>query len=188
MIRFTTLTDTQIRRVLEAVDGYNCDQYRRLMLRALFALLANLGMRVSEALNLRWSDIDLEAGEVVVTRLKRKKYNKQGKRNKPKRDTLPLDSRTIVALTEWKRASNGGRRPFPLTRHIAYNIWRRLEKRAGLRPKKLHALRHSAVTRWVKTGDLAFAMHMAGHDSLHTTSLYTHCDSLKERFRGVEHV
>lgn len=182
--RFVTLTDAEIVKIIEQLDDYNCAPERKLMLRALYVLMSNLGLRVSEALALRWKDFDYARKEVTVETLK--SQGRRAARAKREKDTIPVDAETLAAV---RACQNGGRpsdRIFPIGRGVAYNIWQRLMALAQVRPKKLHCLRHSAVTRWLKTTqDLAFAQHLARHASPVTTGQYVHCDNLQEQFERV---
>lgn len=182
--RFVTLTDAEIVKIIEQLDDYNCAPERKVMLRGLYVLMSNLGLRVSEALALRWKDFDYARKEVTVETLK--SQGRRAARAKREKDTIPVDAETLAAV---RACQNGGRpsdRIFPIGRGVAYNIWQRLMALAQVRPKKLHCLRHSAVTRWLKTTqDLAFAQHLARHSSPVTTGQYVHCDNLAQQFQRV---
>ncbi len=181
--RFQTLKDEEIVKVIQGIEQYQCPAGRRPMLRALFLLLGNLGLRVSEATALQWRAVDFDRGEITVHTLKQRREN--GLHHEDHEDTLPLDSKTLEALRALHNGAQPADRIFPISRHSTYNIFQRLLHYACLRPIKLHSLRHSAVTRWVRTGNLAFAREMARHASLATTSLYTHCDDLRKQLESV---
>lgn len=185
--RFKTLTDEEITKIIEQLDEYGCAPERKVILTALYVLMSNLGLRVSEALSLRWKDLNLEAGYMTVKTLK--SGGRTGAKGKHVEDDLPLDPHTITAL----RACRNGGRPsdliFPVSRQVAYNVWQRLMALAQVRPVKMHALRHSAVTRWLEqTQDLAFARALARHTNLQTTSQYVECRNVNERFQQVRKI
>ncbi len=184
--RFQTLKDEEIVMMIRGIEQYQCPPERRPMLRALFLLLGNLGLRVSEATSLQWRAVDFERGEITVQTLKQHREHRS--RHENSEDTLPLDAKTLEALRLLRNGAKPADRIFPISRHSAYNIFQRLLHYASLKPIKLHALRHSAVTRWVRTGNLAFAREMARHASLATTSLYTHCDDLRKQLNAVPSV
>lgn len=148
--------------------------------RAILELLYCCGLRVSEAVGLSVSDLDLAQGSVRV----------RGKGNKERQ--LPLGSKARVALQNYldqRRAlearrkngeneaalflnSRGGRLT---TRSVA----RMMEKYARLltlfRPLYPHAIRHSFATHLLDAGaDLRVIQELLGHSSLSTTQKYTH--------------
>ena len=185
--RVPMLNEQEIALVIRTVDGYG-PPGRRLMFSALYILLGNVGLRISEALSLRWQDVDFLRSELTIRSLKQGCGDHGVKRAPAPEDTLPVDPKTLAALLAYQNGGDPADRIFPISRTVAYNVWKRLLCRAGIPHVKLHGLRHGAVTRWVETGDLAFAMAMARHKSLSTTSRYTHCRMLREKFARVEPV
>jgi integrase/recombinase XerD len=164
------------------------DTPRGLRDRALIELLYATGMRVSELLSLRPSDINLEASYLTCTGKGDKqrivpigdeaadwvrKYLKQarpallGKRNSP---------RLFV------NARGGGP---GLTRVGFWKILKAYARQAGLsRTLSPHMLRHSFATHLLERGaDLRAIQMMLGHADLSTTQIYTHV--LEQRMRTV---
>src|SRR3990170_2613239 len=94
--RFKTLSDEEILRVIRGVENYGCDPDRKPMLTGLYVLMANTGLRVSEAVGLRWRSVDFDRRELTVRTLKQ--VPKKGKKCETTEDTLPLDDKTIAAL------------------------------------------------------------------------------------------
>lgn len=196
MKQFTTLTDEEIGQVLRKTAIYpSRKQGRTIMLEALYRFLANAGLRVSEAVAysrgmtvyphaLRWNKFDFERGEVTVTTLKQ--HRVKGRKSETIEDTIPLDTRTIEGLLTWRAVSPLAGLDdvvFPISRRVTYNIFQRILHLACIRPIKLHALRHSFITRLIEqTGDLTFAQHMARHRSISSTAKYAHCRRLHEQF------
>lgn len=190
MKRFKTLTDEEIVKTIAQVEEYGCDEERKPALRALFTMLANTGLRISEALALRWRTLDFERQEVTVGTLKQQRT--KGLKRETVEDTIPLDANTIQALLAWRELSPQ-RGPndllFPIGRRVAYNIWQKLLHLALIRPVKVHALRHSAITRWLEdTQDLAFAQALARHRSVTSTAQYIHVTRLREKFETVRKI
>ena len=164
------------------------DTPRGLRDRALIELLYATGMRVSELISLRPSDINLEASYLTCTGKGDKqrivpigdeaadwvrKYHKQarpallGKRNSP---------RLFV------NARGGGP---GLTRVGFWKILKAYARQAGLtRTLSPHMLRHSFATHLLERGaDLRAIQMMLGHADLSTTQIYTHV--LEQRMRTV---
>jgi site-specific recombinase XerD len=145
-------------------------------------LLRGTGVRLGEFLSLRWRDIDLEDGRVLV---------RSGKGGKPRAIPLPEDGppemrRAIDSAREafWRRypkkslAEARGVRDFvwPDRLQWQFHNWLRAAAvRAGL-PGMVHphTLRHSFATSLGLQGvPLPVVQRLLGHSSLGTTSRYT---------------
>ncbi|MCC7441356.1 MAG: tyrosine recombinase XerC [Bdellovibrionales bacterium] len=158
--------------------------------RALFELIYGAGLRVSEAVGLDRTDIDLSGGWVRVL----------GKGNKvrqvpfgpPAREALEAafaDRGAVPAFTN----SRGGRLTSRsvariLARHLV-RLAASVEGMAALGGKiSPHGLRHSFATHLLSSGaDLRSIQEMLGHSRLSTTQRYTHVDlgELLDQYRGA---
>jgi integrase/recombinase XerD len=164
------------------------DTPRGLRDRALIELLYATGMRVTELVSLRPSDINLEASYLTCTGKGDKqrivpigdeaadwvrKYLRQG------RPAL-LRKRTSPRLFVNARGGGPG-----LTRVGFWKILKAYAKHAGLsRTLSPHVLRHSFATHLLERGaDLRAIQMMLGHADLSTTQIYTHV--LEQRMRVV---
>ena len=135
--------------------------------RALFALLYGGGLRISEACNLKWKNVQLEERRILVL----------GKGNKERLIILPKVC--IEVLHEHKKNSHEGVYVFgaePLNSRKGYEYIRSLGKKVGLmNPLHPHSLRHSFATHMLASGtNLRTLQSMLGHDSLQATEKYTH--------------
>jgi|SRR5579859_2736023 len=150
-------------------------QYPALALRngALLELLYATGMRVSEIVNLRLEDLNLEANSAIV----------RGKGDKERlvpfgaaamkalqtylRDSRPQLSRTRrSALVFIDRSGTG------LTRE---RVWRIVREAKADKKASPHMLRHSCATHMVGNGaDLRTVQTILGHADISTTQVYTH--------------
>ena len=156
--------------------------------RALIELLYATGMRVTELVSLRPSDIDLEASYLTCTGKGDKqrivpigdeaadwvrKYLRQS------RPTL-LGKRSSSRLFVNARGGGSG-----LTRVGFWKILKVYARQAGLsRTLSPHVLRHSFATHLLERGaDLRAIQMMLGHADLSTTQIYTHV--LEARLRAV---
>jgi integrase/recombinase XerD len=176
-----TLSPGEAERLIEAAAGTTP---RALRDAALVELLYGSGLRVSEAVGLERSAVDLD--ERLVRCL--------GKGGKER--VVPLGRRGAEAVRRYLARGrpylDRRRRPElflnakggPLTRAGAFLILRRLAARAGLEPGRVHPhlLRHSFATHLLEGGaDLRSVQEMLGHADLATTELYTHVTDRRRR-------
>lgn len=131
----------------------------------LIRLLATTGMRLGEALSVRWQDLDLP------NRTLKLRDAKAGPR------TVHLGVETISLLATVKHQAGWlipGRDPaLPLTTNAAESGWKRLRARANLVNARLHDLRHTVGTYAAFTGANAFAIRdLLGHKTLAMTGRY----------------
>lgn len=153
---------------------------------AIFEFLYSTGCRISEALSVKWGDIDFARGSLIVT----------GKGSKdrlvilgqPAIKALELLHKEVAArrsdLVEPQVQVFLGDRFGSLSRGIVEHRMKRYLAEAGL-PLTLtpHKLRHSFATHLLDAGaDLRSVQEMLGHASLSTTQIYTHVsvERLKE--------
>jgi integrase/recombinase XerD len=175
------LSPSEAERLIDAAAGTTP---RALRDRALVELLYGAGLRVSEAVGLGKTDVDLEQRLVRAT----------GKGSKER--IVPLGRPAADALRRYLsrgrphldrrhrpdlflNAQGGG-----LTRAGAFFVLRRLAEKAGLEPGRVHPhlLRHSFATHLLEGGaDLRSVQEMLGHADLATTELYTHVSDRRRR-------
>jgi integrase/recombinase XerD len=155
---------------------------------ALLELLYATGMRVSELLNLRWEDFEVNLGVVRC----------RGKGSKER--LIPVGKSALRALEAYvqrgreplakKRSSpflflnqRGGR----LSRVGFWKILGRYGRAAGIATTLTpHVMRHSFATHLLERGaDLRSIQLMLGHSDISSTQIYTHV--LKERLKQVYH-
>jgi len=151
--------------------------------RAMLELMYGAGLRVSELVSLRVSDIDLEEGLVRC----------MGKGAKQR--VVPTGGRAIEAIRIYMhrgrpylgRMQRGdilflNHRGQGITRQAVFQLVREHAREAGI--EKIvtpHTLRHSFATHLIENGcDLRSVQEMLGHASIETTQVYTHV--------SVEHV
>jgi integrase/recombinase XerD len=176
-----TLSPGEAERLIEAASG---TAPRALRDRALVELMYGAGLRVSEAVGLDRSAVDLE----------RRLVRCLGKGSKER--VVPVGREAVEALRRY--LSRG--RPFldrrhrpelflnaqggALTRAGAFLILRKLAATAGLEPDRVHPhlLRHSFATHLLEGGaDLRSVQEMLGHADLSTTERYTHVSDRRRR-------
>jgi integrase len=148
-VDFPTLAELR-----QLIDGAP-DKWRPLIATAIFT-----GMRVSELLGLRWSDVDLE-GELPVIRV-RQRADRRGNIGSPKsragsRD-IPLPPFVVNTLRQWRvacptsefnlvfLAAGGGIKNYFTLRSSA---WLPLLTKLGLPQYGFHSLRHAAASMFI---------------------------------------
>jgi integrase len=169
---------------------------------ALFEVMAATGLRRGEALGLRWSDIELELGVIVVRRqlvqVGSEAIFAAPKTRSGENRIVELDSRTLRALHEYRLRQVAERQEWGsayiddglvFTRHggqalspeYVTRLFPRLAKEAGLRPIRLHDLRHGAASLRLAAGvEIAAVSKMLGHSSIAITA-----DTYSHLLRGV---
>lgn len=176
-----TLSPGEAERLIEAATGTTP---RALRDRALVELLYGAGLRVSEAVGLDRSSVDLDGRLVRCF----------GKGSKER--VVPIGREAVEALRRYLSRGRPylDRRHRPelflnaqggaLTRAGAFLILRRLAGSAGLEPERVHPhlLRHSFATHMLAGGaDLRSVQEMLGHADLSTTERYTHVSDRRRK-------
>ena len=142
--------------------------------RALLELMYSSGLRVSEAVNLKLSDVDLDSGILTTT----------GKGSKTRR--VPVGSSAV----EWLKSYLALRQKHenievstlfvtphgrPLTRQVIHGLVKEYAEKCGLEGVSPHTLRHSFATHLVQNrADIRSVQQMLGHADISTTQIYTH--------------
>ncbi len=155
--------------------------------RALIEMLYATGMRVSEIIRVRSTDLNLEAGYLVCT----------GKGSKER--IVPLGTEATAWVRRYQDEARGallvsGAMPTlfvnardgrPLTRVGVWKILKAYGRQAQLRRDlSPHVLRHAFATHLLERGaDLRSIQLMLGHSDLSTTQIYTHV--LEARLRAI---
>ncbi|MCJ7447783.1 MAG: tyrosine recombinase XerD [Bacteroidales bacterium] len=165
----------EIERMIESIDLSRPEGHRN---KAIIETLYGCGLRVSELVNLRLTDIHYGEGFVVVT----------GKGNKQR--LVPVGNKALKEINIYKTDRNKlpvihdqnilflNRRGRKLTRAMIFTIIKDLGAKAGIRKNiSPHTFRHSFATHMIEAGaDLRAVQEMLGHESILTTEIYTHID------------
>lgn len=137
-------------------------------MREVITVLIDTGMRRSELLNLRPTDVDMNTGVIMV-------YGKEGKGTKNgKIRSVPMTSR----VRDLMQGRMTGVRCFDLKESDLRHTWDRARAHLGLTEDKdftLHVCRHTCASRLVKAGvSLAIVQQWLGHSNIQTTMRYAH--------------
>ncbi|MBW6498304.1 MAG: site-specific tyrosine recombinase XerD [Bacteroidales bacterium] len=171
------LTLGEIDRILAAIDLSKPEGPRN---KAIIETLYGSGLRVSELINLKISDINFKEDFLMVT----------GKGNKQR--LVPIGSEALKHIRLYLYGSRHhtppqkgfedtlflNRRGRRLTRVMIFTLVKNLCKAAGIKKTvSPHTFRHSFATHLVEGGaDLRVVQDMLGHESITTTEIYTHLD------------
>jgi integrase/recombinase XerD len=169
------LSVKEIDDIINVIDLSKPEGHRN---KAIIETLYGCGLRVSELVNLRLTDIHYGEGFIAVT----------GKGNKQR--LVPVSNKALKEIDIYKPDRNRltvihdenivflNRRGRKLTRAMIFTIIKDLAARAGIRKKvSPHTFRHSFATHLVEGGaDLRAVQEMLGHESILTTEIYTHID------------
>ena len=154
--------------------------------RAILETLYATGMRVSEAVNLKLDNVNMEIGFLRCT----------GKGDKER--IIPLGKKAIISIKRYLGSSRQlllknkesealfvNRFGKKISRQSLWKLIKRYAKMARIKkPIKPHILRHSFATHLLERGaDLRSVQEMLGHASISTTQLYTHIN--KERLKSI---
>jgi site-specific recombinase XerD len=157
------LSGSEVQRLLSCITSIRC--------RVLCTLIYATGLRVSEACNLKPTDIDTRRGLVHV---------RQGKGNRDRQ--VPVGEKLVRLLREYWRLTRpegpylfpGNVTGRPLTRVSVHRAMREAAKAARLRKRASpHMLRHSFATHLLELGvNLRSIQMRLGHRDIETTLRY----------------
>ena len=148
----------------------------RLYHRSVLALCYSSGLRLSEALSLKWTQIDSKRLVIQIEEAKGRKDRTVGMSKKLlallreywKKERFPIESDYL-----FPSRTIGGKKPH-LTQSSLQPLLRELKKELNLPADfTFHSLRHSFATHLLERGvDLVTLQHLMGHTSLKATSRY----------------
>lgn len=181
------LSTVEIDMLEETIDLSKWEGQRN---KAIIEVLFSCGLRVSELVNLKLSDLYLDSKFIRIL----------GKGNKER--LVPISPKAIKELNYWfidrreMKIKPGeedyvflNRRGSHLTRTMILIMIKQLAKEAGIKKNiSPHTLRHSFATSLLEGGaDLRAIQAMLGHEDIATTEIYTHIDTTTLRQEILEH-
>ena len=181
------LTTEEVDRLEASIDLSKWEGHRN---RAIIEVLFSCGLRVSELVNLKLSDLYIDEEYVRV----------MGKGSKER--LVPISRKAIDELKNWfydrnlMKIKSGeedfvflNRRGAHLTRTMILIMIKSQAKAAGIQKTiSPHTLRHSFATALLEGGaDLRFIQALLGHEDIGTTEIYTHIDTSTLRQEILEH-
>ena len=181
------LTTDEVDRMEQAVDLTKWEGQRN---KAIVEVLFSCGLRVSELVTLRLSDLYLDEGFVRVKGKGRKERFVPVSQSAAKQLRLWFDDRCRMDIKPGEEDYVFlNRRGAHLTRTMILIMVKRLGAEAGIQKTiSPHTLRHSFATALLEGGaDLRAIQAMLGHESIGTTEIYTHIDTHTLRQEILEH-
>lgn len=175
------LSVSEIEKILASVDLSLSEGHRN---RAMIEVLYSCGLRATELITLKISDLFFKEGFIRVT----------GKGSKQR--LVPIGGPAIDSVQFYMKIRKAGpideknedilflnRRGKNLTREMLFLIVKKQAATAGVEKNiSPHTFRHSFATHLVENGaDLRAVQQMLGHESILTTEIYTHVNSEKWR-------
>lgn len=159
--------------------------------RTIIETLYGCGLRVSELVDLQFSQLFLDDGYIIV----------RGKGDKER--VVPISPLAARLISEYVATDRGNVKTAPgdtntlflnrrgkrLTRQMVFIIIRDLAALAGIRKTiSPHTLRHSFATHLLEGGaNLRAIQQMLGHESIATTEIYLHLDRTALRSQILQH-
>ena len=181
------LSTAEVDLLEQAIDLSKWEGHRN---RAIIEVLFSCGLRVSELINLKLSNLYVDEQFVRV----------MGKGSKER--LVPISPHALEELNYWFSMRNEmsikpgeedyvflNRRGHHLTRTMILIMIKRYAVEAGIKKTiSPHTLRHSFATSLLEGGaDLRAIQAMLGHESIGTTEIYTHIDTSTLRQEILEH-
>ncbi|MFY0604263.1 MAG: site-specific tyrosine recombinase XerD [Flavobacteriaceae bacterium] len=172
-----TLSESEIDQLIQAIDLSHSQGERN---RTIIEIIYSCGLRVSELVTLKLSDLFFDEGFIRVI----------GKGNKQRYVPIHYNAQKylafyikdirshIVAQKNFEDTVFLSRRGTSLSRQMIFMILKDLAISINLNKKiSPHTLRHSFATHLLKNGaDLRVIQQMLGHESITTTEVYVHLD------------
>ena len=173
-----TLSIEEINLMVSKIEKNKNEYYRNI---AIIETIYGCGLRVSELIHLKLSDLHLDEDFLKVT----------GKGNKQRLVPISqINKKCIMNYLKKSRSKNKinptqtdtlflNRRGKGLTRAMIFTIVKNLTKLAGIKKNiSPHTFRHSFATHLLENGaDLKTIQQILGHESITTTEIYTHLDN-----------
>ena len=171
------LTVEEIQNIMDVIDLSTPEGHRN---RAMVEVMYGCGLRVSELVTLRLSNLFFEDGFIKVV----------GKGNKERLIPIGKTAMKMVnlyingkrKLLKIKKGEEDyvflNRRGAHLTREMVFMLVKKWVAAAGIdKTVSPHTFRHSFATHLIEGGaDLRAVQEMLGHESITTTEIYTHLD------------
>lgn len=158
------LSKEEVTKILKA--------HKNIKHKSMLSLIYSYGLRRSELLNLKMTDINAERNLIVI---------RNAKGNKDR--VVPLSIKVLDLLREYYKTYKpqtwlfeGENNNTQYSENSLQNVFKQAIAKVGMKkPVTLHWLRHSYATHLIESGtDLRYIQELLGHKSSKTTEIYTH--------------
>ena len=161
---------------------------------AYLVTLYTTALRLREAMNLTWQDIDFESNQLHVTRKTNNGFVQAWTPKDHELRSIPLPVQTVGLLATWQSIApeecpyvfmEQGRWDYYRNRmrcgkwrsgqDLVNNVLRRLKticRKAGVGPYTIHDIRRSCITNWAKKLPIHVVQQLAGHSDIKTTQRF----------------
>jgi integrase len=165
LVTYKARRGNRVKEITRKDDGKS-----RQHLRALIVAALDTGCRRGELFKLKWKDVDLDSGSIVI----------RAENSKTARERMvgitPRLHDELLQLQKWE-GQNADALVFGLSCTIK-TAWKSLCTDAGIEALRFHDLRHTAITRMVKAGQpTALIMKVSGHTQHSTFARYVNPDT-----------
>jgi len=177
------LSSTEIEKMIKATQGRRWQEVRD---NAILELLYASGMRVSELVDLKVDNVNMDVGYVrCIGKGRKERIIPIGKKAQTAVKRYSDTVRAKLAKKHITTALFLSRLGKKISRQSVWKIIKRYAQRANIKKTiKPHTIRHSFATHLLEHGaDLRSVQEMLGHSDISTTQIYTHVD--KERLKTV---
>jgi integrase/recombinase XerD len=182
-----SLTESEVESLLAAPDTHDPLGHRdRTMLEVLYAT----GLRVTELINLKQGEINLNQGVLRVTgKAERERLIPLGDEAQSWLRDFITGARLEILLERQTDYLFPTRRGDRMTRQAFWHIIKRYTKKAEIGGKlSPHTLRHAFATHLLNNGaDLRVVQMLLGHSDLSTTQIYTHVARARMKELHAQH-
>ncbi|SHE54437.1 site-specific tyrosine recombinase XerD [Dysgonomonas macrotermitis] len=183
----TVLSLEEIEDIKGCIDLSTKEGHRN---RAIIEVLYSCGLRISELINLKFSDMFLNDGFIRV----------EGKGSKQR--LVPISEIAIKEINNYlidrdhldiKKGSEStvflSKRGTPISRIMVFHFIKQYAEQAGIQKNiSPHTFRHSFATHLLEGGaNIRAIQQMLGHEKITTTEIYTHMDREYLRQEIIEH-
>lgn len=183
----TVLSLQEIEQIKNSIDVSTKEGHRN---RAIIEVLYSCGLRISELINLKFSDMFLDDGFIRV----------EGKGSKQR--LVPISEIAIKEIGNYlldrklydiKKGSENvvflSKRGTPISRIMVFHFIKQYAQEAGIQKNiSPHTFRHSFATHLLEGGaNIRAIQQMLGHEKITTTEIYTHMDREYLRQEIIEH-
>lgn len=179
------LTEEEVERLLGGPSG---DSDKEIRDSAMLELLYATGIRVSELIGLRISDVNMHMGFLICREDNRERMIPFGSQAREALQRYLSRAREHMVMNEARDVLFVNCQGAPMSRQGFWKIVKYYAKKAGIsKDITPHTLRHTFAAHLVENGtDLKSVQEMLGHSDISTTHMYVNMDKRRELEEGTK--